>query len=278
VVVVHDTEVEGHDRKTLSLPGDQDGLVRAVEAVNRHTVVVLETGAPVLLPWLAATPALLETWYPGEQAGPSLVDLLSGAVDPGGKLPVTWPASATARPDTSAADFGGTDGRVDYQADGIDVGYRWYQVHGVTPAFSFGDGLSYTRFTFSHLVVGADRSGNLEVTAMVTDTGRRAGSDVVQCYVGEPAPAGEPPRQLRGFQRVSLRPGSAARVHVELTPGDLAHWSTPAGQWERSAGRYRIWIGDGSDLAHLPLTATRYEPFAALGVNSGPAPVPPRVA
>jgi beta-glucosidase len=206
------------------------------------------------------------------------VDLLGGSVDPSGKLPVTWPASATARPDTSAADFGGTDGRVDYQADGIDVGYRWYEVHHVTPAFSFGDGLSYTRFSFSHLVVGADRSGNLEVEATVTDTGPRAGSDVVQCYVGEPASAGEPPRQLRGLQRVTLLPGTAARVHMELTPGDLARWSTPAGQWERSAGRYRIWVGDGSDTAHLPLTTTVSQTARALGVNSGPAPVPPTVA
>jgi beta-glucosidase len=274
VVVVHDTEIEGYDRKNLTLPDHQDRLVRAVEAVNHHTIVVLETGAPVLLPWLAATPALLETWYPGQQAGPSLVDLLSGAVDPGGKLPVTWPASATARPDVSPADFGGVRGRVDYQADGIDVGYRWYQVHHVTPAFSFGDGLSYTSFSFSDLDVRTARDGDLEVAATVTDTGHRAGSDVVQCYVGQPPTAGEPPRQLRGFQRVRLRPGGSATVHLELTPGDLAHWSTLAGQWERSAGRYRIWVGDGSDLAHLPLSATVTEPALALGVDSGPAPVP----
>jgi beta-glucosidase len=276
-VVVHDNEREGYDRTTLTLPDDQDRLVRAVEAVNHHTVVVLETGAPVLLPWLAATSAVLETWYPGQQAGASLVDLLGGSVDPGGKLPVTWPASATARPDVSPADFGGVDGRVDYQADGIDVGYRWYEVHHVAPAFSFGDGLSYTRFTFSALGLHTDRGGNLEVAATVTDTGHRSGSDVVQCYVGEPAAAGEPPRQLRGFQRVWLRPGGSATVHLELTPGDLAHWDSATGRWERSAGRYRIWVGDGSDPTHLPLTTTVTQASLSLGVNSGPAPTPATV-
>jgi beta-glucosidase len=271
IVVVHDVESEGRDRTTLTLPDDQDRLVRDVEAANRRTVVVLETGAPVLMPWLAQTPAVLETWYPGQQAGSSLVDLLSGAVDPSGKLPVTWPASEQARPDTSRAAFGGVGGHVEYR-DGIDVGYRWYEVHDVTPAFAFGDGLSYTSFGFADLAVTPGPQGGIRVAATVRNDGHVAGAEIVQCYVGDPASTGEPPRQLRGFDRVTLDPGQSRRVHVTLTPGDLAYWDTARGQWVMAPGSYRVWVGDGSDLAHLPLTATLSRPAEDLGVDSGPAP------
>jgi beta-glucosidase len=273
VVVVHDVEAEGHDRTTLALPGNQDALVSAVAMANPNTVVVLETGAPVLMPWLDRVKAVLETWYPGQQAGNSLLDLLTGAADPGGKLPVTWPASDTARPDTTKATFGGVDGHVDY-SDGIDVGYRWYEVHHVTPAFPFGYGLSYTRFAFSDLRLGAAVGGGIRVSAMVRNVGRVAGSDVVQCYVGEPVSAGEPPRQLRGFERLDLRPGHSRQVTMTLTPGDLAHWSTPRGEWVVSGGRYRVYVGDSSALDGLPLTATVTRAARALGADSGPAPTP----
>lgn len=271
IVVVHDFEREGHDRTSLSLPGTQDYLVRAVEAVNRHTVVVLETGAPVLLPWLSRTAAVLETWYPGHEAGPSLVDLLSGSVDPSGKLPVTWPASETARPDVNRAYFGGVGGHVDYR-DGIDVGYRWYEVHHVKPAFAFGDGLSYTTFGYAGLSLTPTAGGGIRVTTLVRNDGRVAGADVVQCYVGDPASTGEPPRQLRGFARVNLDPGEVRRVSMTLTPGDLSYWNTARKSWVMAAGHYQVWVGDGSDLGHLPLHGSLYRPGARLGVDSGPAP------
>ncbi len=274
IVVAHDVESEGVDRTSLTLPNDQDQLIEDVERVNPRTVVVLETGAPVLMPWLANTPAVLETWYPGQQAGTSLVQLLSGEVDPSGKSPVTWPATADARPDTSAADFGGVHGHVDYNTDGIDVGYRWYQVHNVTPALDFGDGLSYTTFAFSHPAARRGVEGTIDVSATITNTGAVAGADVVQCYVGLPAATGEPPRQLKGFLRVSLDPGQARRVTMVLTRGDLAYWDTATREWRISGGRYRIWVGDGSDLAHLPLTTTVSLRARSLGVDSGPAPGP----
>ncbi|MBO0691947.1 MAG: glycoside hydrolase family 3 C-terminal domain-containing protein, partial [Acidimicrobiaceae bacterium] len=271
IVVVHDFEAEGHDRTSLSLPGTQDYLVRAVEAANRRTIVVLETGAPVLMPWLSNSAAVLETWYPGHEAGASLVDLLSGAADPSGKLPVTWPASETARPDVNRAYFGGVGGRI-YYRDGIDVGYRWYEAHHVRPAFAFGDGLSYTTFGYAGLSLSPRRGGGIRVTALVRNDGRVAGADVVQCYVGDPAKTGEPPRQLRGFVRVDLEPGQVRRVTMMLTPGDLAYWSTARGQWVMAAGRYRVWVGDGSDPGHLPVHGSLYRPAKRLGVDSGPAP------
>jgi beta-glucosidase len=274
VVVVHDVEAEGHDRTTLALPDGQDALVSAVARANPHTIVVLETGAPVLMPWLGQVKAVLETWYPGQQAGNSLVDLLTGATDPGGKLPVTWPASESARPDTTVATFGGAHGHVDY-SDGIDVGYRWYQVHRVTPAFPFGYGLSYTRFAFSDLHLGRAAKGGIQVSATIRNVGSVSGSDVVQCYVGEPAAAGEPPRQLRGFERVTLHPDQARRVSLTVTAGDLAHWTgSDRGQWVVSPGAYRVYLGDSSARAGLPLTGAVTHPALALRADSGPAAAP----
>lgn len=270
VVVVHDVEHEGRDRTTLAVPGNQDALVAAVARANPRTVVVLETGAAVLMPWLARTPAVLETWYPGMEAGPSLVDLLSGAVDPSGKLPVTFPTSEAAMPDNTAATFGGVHGQTTY-SDGIDVGYRWYEVHGIRPAFPFGYGLSYTTFRFSGLKASATPAG-ISVTATVTNTGRVAGTEVVQCYVGDPPATGEPPRQLRGFQRVSLSPHQSAVVSMTITPGDLATWNTAGQTWQVAAGAYRVYVGDGSDPTNLPLRASVAVAAAGLGPASGPAP------
>jgi beta-glucosidase len=271
IVVVHDFEAEGQDRTSLSLPGTQDYLIRAVEAVNRRTVVVLESGAPVLLPWLSGSAAVLETWYPGHEAGASLVDLLSGKVDPSGKLPVTWPESETARPDVNRAYFGGVHGHVAYR-DGIDVGYRWYEVHHVKPAFAFGEGLSYTTFGYASLSVHPTHRGGIRVSALVRNDGRVAGADVLQVYVGDPAAAGEPPRQLRGFLRVNLEPGQVKRVTLTLTPGDLSFWDSAKGQWMMDAGRYLVWVGDGSARSDLPLHKSLFRPAKGLGVDSGPAP------
>jgi beta-glucosidase len=271
VVVVSDVEAEGHDRTGLALPGAQDRLVEAVEAANPRTVVVLETGSAVLMPWLSGTPALLETWYPGETAGTSLADLLSGSVNPSGKLPVTFPASAAAMPDNTPATFGGVNGQTRYD-DGIDVGYRWFETHGIQPAFPFGYGLSYTQFRFGGLQVAGTSATGLSVAATVTNSGRVAGTDVVQCYLGSAGPSGEPPRQLRGFQRVKLAPGQAATVQLRLTPGDLAQWSSAAHSWVITPGTYRIWVGDGSDPANLPLSATVSLTGATLPVSSGLSP------
>jgi beta-glucosidase len=270
-VVVHDYEAEKHDRTSLDLPGDQDALVEAVAAANPHTVVVLETGSAVLMPWLDQVPAVLETWYPGETAGTALADVLSGRVDPSGKLPVTFPASATARPDATAATFGGVGGRTLY-SDGVDVGYRWYDANDVTPAFPFGFGLTYTSFGFSKGSLAAGRDG-WTASVSITNTGKVRGADVVQCYVGYPTVSDEAPRQLRAFQRVDLLPGQSEVVALHLTPGDLGQWSTAENQWIIAGGVYHVWMGDSSDLANLPVQLSTQVQPAQLGVDSGPAPV-----
>jgi beta-glucosidase len=270
VVVVYDVESERHDRTSLALPGNQDALVAAVAAANPRTVVVLETGSAVLMPWQPSVPTVLETWYPGEQAGTSLVDLLSGQADPGGKLPVSFPASPGQMPDNTLASFGGTGGKTIY-ADDINVGYRWYGAHQVSPAFDFGYGLSYTRFQFSGLQVAPGTGGGVTVRATVTNTGHARGADVVQCYLGEPASSGEPPRQLRGFNRVVLLPGKARTVQFSLGPGDLARWDAALHSWVVDGGTYRVWVGDSSNVRNLPLATTVQVPPASLGANSGPA-------
>lgn len=270
VVVVHDIESERIDRTSLSLPAPQDTLVEAVAAANPHTIVVLETGSAVLMPWLARVGAVLETWYPGQVAGTSLVDLLTGRVDPSGKLPVTFPASGAQMPAGTPSTFGGVNGRTLYN-EGVNVGYRWYEQLGLRPAFSFGYGLSYTRFGFSGLTVRPGPAGTFTVMATITNTGRLSGGDVVQCYLGDPASAGEPLRQLRGFARVSLQPGKSTTVSLTLTAGDLATWDSSSGSWVVAAGRYRIWVGDGSDLSSLPLSTTVAVTAASLGADSGPA-------
>ncbi|MGH9127178.1 MAG: glycoside hydrolase family 3 C-terminal domain-containing protein [Acidimicrobiales bacterium] len=271
IVVVYDEEAERHDRSSLSLPGDQNTLIADVAAANPRTIVVLETGSAVLMPWLKSVPAVLETWYPGETAGTSLVRLLDGAVDPSGKLPVTFPTaqSPDAMPDDTAATFGGVDGKVNY-SDGIDVGYRWYEEKGVQPLFPFGFGLSYTQFAFSGLSATPTSSGAINVKATVANVGAVKGADVVQCYVGLPASSGEPARQLRGFTRVTLAPGQKTTINLTLSPGDLATYSSATG-WNVPAGAFRIYAGDGSDIANLPLSTTVALHGASLGFNSGPA-------
>ncbi len=272
VVIVGDHDREGTDRSSLSLGATQDALVRAVTAANPRTVVVVESGSAVLMPWLDRTAAVVETWYHGQLGGAALADVLTGRFDPSGKLPVTFPRTDHQGPATTPATFGGVGGVVAYR-EGLDVGYRWYGAHRSTPLFPFGYGLSYTRFRFSGLHVRAAAGGGLDVTATIRNVGAVRGADVVQCYLGDPAATGEAPRQLRGFARVDLRAGQAARVRLVVTPGDLATWSGPAG-WAVTAGRYRVEVGDGSAPSLLPLRATVGVPGATLGVDAGPAPGP----
>ena len=255
VVVSDDTESEATDRLSLNLPSAQDELISAVAAVNPHTVVVVNAGAPVVMPWLSQVASVLDTWYPGEVSGTSLARVLFGRVDPGGHLPVTFPTSLSQVPAASPAQFPGVGGQVQY-SEGLDVGYRWYDAQSLTPLFPFGYGLSYTRFAFSNLhVSGSTRDGvsDLSVSATVTNVGQKAGSDVAQLYLGDPAAAGEPPRQLVGFQRVNLAPGRSARVQFTVTPRDTWWWDEAANGWSQSTGSYGLFVGDSSALSDLPL-------------------------
>src|SRR5579875_1546681 len=265
VVVSDDTESEATDRPSLDLPSAQNELVSAVAAANPHTVVVVNAGAPVAMPWLSQVAAVVDAWYPGQTSGTALADVLFGTVDPGGHLPVTFPQSLSQVPAATTARFPGNGSTVQY-SEGLDVGYRWYDAKHITPMFPFGYGLSYTRFAFSNLRVSppvTDGVHDVRVSATITNVGTRAGSDVAQLYLGDPAPAGEPPRQLPGFQRVTLKPGQSARVHFTVTPRDTWWWdqsapggSSTGGGWSQTAGTYHVYVGDSSALANLPLRGT----------------------
>ena len=255
VVASDDTESEATDRLSLNLPSAQDELISAVAAANPHTVVVINAGAPVAMPWLSSVAGVVDAWYPGQTNGTSLASVLFGQTDPGGHLPVTFPSSLSQVPASTTAQFPGNGTTVQY-SEGIDVGYRWYDSRSVTPLFPFGFGLSYTQFAFSHLSLSrsaVDGTQDLRVSAVVTNTGHRSGSEVAQLYLSDPGASGEPPRQLAGFQRVSLAPGQSARVSFVVTPQQESWWSDSANGWTQTAGSYRVYVGDSSALPGLPL-------------------------
>ena len=274
VVVSDDTESEAADRVGLNLPSAQDELISAVAAANPHTVVVVDAGAPVAMPWLGQVGAVLDAWYPGESNGTALASVLFGETDPSGHLPVTFPQSLAQVPASSPSQFPGVNGQADY-SEGIDVGYRYYDANHEIPLFPFGYGLSYTKFKFRHLTVsrefvhnatsnpGATSCGcngqstpEVIVSATVTNTGKVAGSDVAQLYLGDPAVAGEPPRQLKAFQKVSLRPRQSKTVRFILRGHDLSYWDDAANGWVVPDGQFQVYVGDSSALANLPLQAS----------------------
>jgi beta-glucosidase len=255
VVIVGDVEREGADRPNMSLTGNQDQLVQAVVAANPRTIVVLNSGAPVLMPWVESVPAIVEAWYPGEEDGNALASVLFGDVNPSGKLPVTFPRTESQTPVSSPERWPGVNGVVQY-SEGLQVGYRWYDAQGEDPLFPFGFGLSYTSFAFRHLTVSPrpDRDGKVTVGVDVTNTGRRTGAEVVQAYVSFPTAAGEPPRQLKGFDKVTLRPGQSKHVTFRLDRRAFSIWDSAADRWTTVPGKYRVAVGNSS--RNLPLGGT----------------------
>ncbi|MFI6444770.1 glycoside hydrolase family 3 C-terminal domain-containing protein [Kitasatospora sp. NPDC050543] len=251
VVVVGDDETEGADRSSIELSAEDNALVQAVARANARTVVVLNTGGPVTMPWLDAVPAVLETWYPGEQDGAALADVLFGDADPGGRLPLTFPTSLSATPITDPAQYPGVNETYSY-SERLRVGYRWYDASGTPPLFAFGHGLSYTTFGYSGLSVrGPDASGRVQVEFDVTNRGSRSGSEVPQLYVAFPSAAGEPPQQLKGFGKVALSPGHSQRVSLWLDRSSFATWDPGAHGWQVPGGRYGITVGASSRDARL---------------------------
>jgi beta-glucosidase len=256
VVFVGEQEAEGIDRVGLQLPGYQDQLVSAVAAANPHTIVVLNTGGPVLMPWLSQVAGVLEAWYPGEEDGNAIAATLFGDADPAGRLPITFPKSLADTPASTPAQYPGVNGVAAY-SEGVFVGYRHYDAAGIQPLFPFGYGLSYTDFRLDHLRYSADRGGKRGVTVRVdlTNTGRRTGSQIVQLYAGNPSSAAvpEPPHQLAGFAKVTLRPGETRQVVIHMTARAFAHWDTTTGGWVVPDGIYRVYAGTSS--ADLPMSA-----------------------
>jgi beta-glucosidase len=285
IVVAADSETEGVDKQCMSLTsqcaggqnpmvefGDQDALIEAVAAANPNTVVVLETGAPVLTPWRESVNALLEAWYPGEDGGNAIAHVLFGDSDPGGRLPATFPRSEADLPTApgGGAQYPGTvnpaeDCEVDtsvpcpyyqeYYSEGVDVGYRWYDSQGIEPAFPFGFGLSYTGFHYGTLRIerGVKGAPPTAASLVVKNTGKRTGWAVPEIYVsleGQPG-APEPPVQLAGFAKVRLAPKESRRVTIALQSRSFDYWSEADTGWRPAKGCDRVEAGSSS--RELPL-------------------------
>jgi beta-glucosidase len=245
VVVGYDGgwEGEGADRPHMDLPGDQKLLIRAVAAANPRTIVVVNAGAPVTMPWVDDVAAILQLWFPGMEGGNALADVLFGDVDASGRLPTTFPRRLQDCP--AYPNYPGRDGVVNY-AEGLLVGYRHYDRRQVEPRFCFGHGLSYTRFEYSQLALEQIGDG-LRVTVDVTNVGERSGAEVVQVYVRDPAAADdEPERELREFRKLRLEPGQTQTVTFDLPARAFAHWDVTRNGWTVAPGELDILVGSSS--------------------------------
>ncbi|MFI1563748.1 glycoside hydrolase family 3 protein [Streptomyces sp. NPDC020490] len=252
VVVVATTdrvESEGFDRKDLALPGRQDDLVRAVAAANPDTVVVVNSGSPVEMPWREDVAAVLLSWFPGQEGGAALADVLTGAHEPGGRLPTTWGSLA----DAPVTQVTPADGELRY-SEGVFIGYRAWEKAGRTPAYPFGHGLGYTDWTYESVDVDGTADGTT-ATVRVRNTGERTGREVVQVYLAPAEPdAGRPARRLAGFADVTAAPGENAEAVVTLPRRAFEVWDEETGAWTFVKGSYEIQVG--RSIADRRITAT----------------------
>ncbi len=240
-------EGEGFDVKTMDLPAGQDELIAAVEKANPHTIVVLNTGDPVTMSnWIGATPALLDMWYDGQEGGHALASILFGDANPSGKLPLTLPRKYEDNP--AATNYPGKDLEVNY-AEGIYVGYRYYDTKNVEPEFPFGFGLSFTKFDYSDLKTSATKKSDQkwDVSANIRNSGSRSGAEVVELYVHDGhSKIDRPVRELKGFQRVELQPGESKTVHFTIDKAALSYWNPATKAWQADAGTFEIQVGSSS--------------------------------
>ena len=263
IVFATQYQTEGFDVPDLSLPDGQDALIEAVAAANPNTIVVLQTGGPVLMPWQDKVKAIVAAWYPGARGGEAIADVLFGKVNPSGRLPVSFPQTeaqlprpelpglATVEPNFIGTGAPGQKLDVDYDIEGSDLGYRWYARHGVAPLFAMGHGLSYTSFAHDGLEV--TREGERLVARFtVRNTGPRVGADVAQVYLADAS--GRPLRRLAGFAKVALEPGESRAVEVPLEWRTIAEWQDDG--WTIAPGTYRFVLAADALVAGPEATVT----------------------
>jgi beta-glucosidase len=265
IVVVgtsEEVEAEGFDRTTLGLPGRQDELISRVAAANPRTVVVVNSGAPVLMPWRNVVPAVLLTWFPGQEFGNALADVLLGVVEPGGRLPTTWPADE----DVGLPSTVPVDGVLSYD-EGLHLGYRRFLRDGLEPAYWFGHGLGYTAWEYDLVTIDGPRAGDsvdagtVAVTVQLRNVGPRRGRDVVQVYLSKPDSAVDrPARWLAGHAAVEADPGEKALIEIVVPQRAFAHWDSG---WRVEPGPYTVAVG--RSVADLVSTTTITLPAPPLG-------------
>ncbi|WP_345800568.1 glycoside hydrolase family 3 C-terminal domain-containing protein [Microbacterium sp. AZCO] len=258
-------ESEGYDRDDIDLPADQLAVIDAVVAANPRTVVVLSNGSVVALPFAERVPAIVEAWLLGQAGGGATADVLFGVVNPSGKLAETIPHRLEDTP--AFLNFPGEEGHVRY-GEGLFVGYRWYDARRMDVAFPFGHGLSYTTFAYGDVSAEVDADGDIEVSLTVTNTGDRAGREIVQVYTSLPGSAVQrAPRELKAFASVELEAGESREVVLTVRRADLSYWHVRADRWVVEGGAYTVEVGASSrdirssavvsvsgDAVNLPLT------------------------
>jgi beta-glucosidase len=233
----------------ISLPGEQDALVAAVAAANPRTIVVNNSGSPVTMPWVGEVPAILQAWYPGQEGGEAAVDVLLGEAEPGGRMPTTWPQRLEDVP--AFTSFPGEAGRVEY-TEGVFVGHRWYDARKIEPLWAFGHGLSYTAFAWGEPRVSAsavrdEAEFTLTVEVPITNTGARAGSEVVQCYVSPIKPGLlRPLQELKAFARVDLAPGETKAARLTLDRRAFCAWDPRTRGWTVDGRAFELRLGASS--------------------------------
>ena len=277
IVFVNQPMSEGRDAATLTLPENQDALVDAVAAANPHTIVVLETGGPVAMPWADRVSGIMAAFYPGVRGAEAIANILFGDADPSGKLAVTFPKSDADLPHPQVPGInlapvpppGGGRGRgqlppfdIPYN-EGLKVGYKWYDAENKEPLFAFGYGLSYTTFAYSGLKTSA-QAGGLVVTFTVKNTGKRAGAEVAEVYAALPAGTSEPPKRLVGWEKIALAPGESREVTVKVEPLFLSVFNDAKDAWQVPGGEYQVMVGGSS--RSLPLKAAVQVP-ATMAAN-----------
>ena len=252
IVFVSKYEAEGFDSPDLSLPGNQDAIVEATVAANPNTIVVLETGNPVAMPWLDKVKAVVAAWYPGQEGAAAIADVLTGKVNPSGRLPVSFPASTETLPRPAIPGYGTPENThvTATMNEGSDVGYRWNARTGVKALFPFGHGLSYTRFA-----TGGLRTDGATASFTVRNSGERAGATVAQLYLV--SRDGKPVRRLVGFQRVELAPGAERTIRLTIDPRLLADWNGTG--WTIAKGDYRFALGEDAETLQAPVSVSLKE-------------------
>jgi len=255
IVFVAVDSSEGVDRTTLSLGDEQDDLITAMTKVNPNVIVVIHSPGPVLmLPWQTAVKGIIMGMLPGQEDGNAIASVLFGEHNPSAKLPFSIPRKASEVAVNTITQYPGINNEAAY-SEGLLIGYRWYDAKKVTPLFEFGFGLAYTTFSMSGLKVnGSIATNDLVVSASVRNTGKIAGAEVAQLYLGFPASAGEPPRQLKGFEKIYLEAGETREVMIRVPRERLNIWNVAASNWEVVRGTYEIYLGTSS--RNTPLTSS----------------------
>ena len=238
-----DWETEGNDRSNLDLPSNQDELIEEVCKLNKNTVVVLNTGSPCLMPWAEEAGSILQCWFPGQEFGNSLSDIIFGKTNPSGKLPTTFPKSIKDTP--AYATYPGKDLQMDYE-EGLYIGYRWYDKEEIDPLFPFGHGLSYTSFEYSNLRAIPPK-GNASVAAFefeICNTGDVAGKEIIQGYVKvSDSKIDRPRKELKKFTKISLEPGETQKIKFELSERELSFWNVDLHAWQVEPAEYIFEVG-----------------------------------